>query len=221
MMRSDWRRYRPLGIACAATLASDDSQPKVWYGKTLAGSPAEKMRQQETAALAEYLDQMTEAGYRIVTWNGLAFDFNILAEESAAKEICKRLAWNHVDMMFHVFCKQGYRVALDRAAQGMGIVGKKRGMSGILAPRLWAECRYQEVLDYVSQDVRITLNLAQRCQESGAFRWITQKGTRQRLDLPEGWLTAKAAFVLPLPDTSWMRNPATARRLYRLAPLTG
>jgi len=206
---SEWRRYRPLGIACAATLASDDSSPKVWHGKTPTGSPAEKMRQQEAVALAEYLDRMADAGYCIVTWNGLAFDFNILAEESTAKEICKRLAWNHVDMMFHVFCKQGYRVALDRAAQGMGVVGKTPGMSGILAPRLWAEGRYQEVLDYVSQDVRITMNVAQKCQESRTFRWITQKGTRQQLDLPEGWLTAKAAFVLPDPDTSWMRNPAS------------
>ncbi len=167
------------------------------------------MRQQEAVTLVEYLGRMTVDGYRILTWNGLDFDFNILAEESAAKDICKQLAWDHIDMMFHVFCMQGYRVALDRAAQGMGIAGKTQGISGVLAPRLWAEGRYQEVLDYVSQDVRITLNLAQKCQESSKFRWITQKGTRQWIDLPDGWLAAKAAYVLPKPDTSWMRNPAS------------
>jgi hypothetical protein len=114
-----------------------------------------------------------------------------------------------VDMMFHVFCKQGYRVALDKAAQGMGLPGKTAGMSGILAPQLWADGRFQEVLDYVSQDVQVALNLAQKCEQVGKFRWITQKGTRQWMDLPSGWLAAKNAFLLPKPDTSWMRSPAS------------
>ena len=78
-----------------------------------------------------------------------------------------------------------------------------------MAPRLWAEGRYQEILGYVSQDVRIALQLAQKCEECGQFYWITQKGTRQQMDLTGGWLTAKAAFCLPQPDTSWMRNPPT------------
>jgi len=206
---ADWHRHRPLGISCAATLASDETSPMLWHGMTAKGSPAGRMQQNEAAEFVEYLARMTGDGYRILTWNGLAFDFNILAEESAAKDICKRLAWDHVDMMFHVFCKQGYRVALDKAAQGMGVPGKTQGMSGILAPQLWAEGRYQEVLDYVRQDVRVTLNLAQKCQQTRKFRWVTQKGTRQWLDLPDGWLTAKTAYLLPKPDTSWMRNPAS------------
>lgn len=30
---SDWRSHRPLGISCAATLASDSTQLQVWHGK--------------------------------------------------------------------------------------------------------------------------------------------------------------------------------------------
>jgi hypothetical protein len=206
---SDWLRHRPLGISCAATLANDETSPRVWHGKTAEGSPAGRMQQHEAAQLVEYLARMTSDGYRILTWNGLAFDFNILAEESAKRDVCRRLAWDHVDMMFHVFCMQGFRVALDKAAQGMGLPGKTEGMSGILAPQLWAEGRHQEVLDYVGQDVRVTLSLAQKCQQSRRFRWVTQKGTRQSLDLTDGWLPAKAAYLLPKPDTSWMRNPAS------------
>ena len=205
----DWFKYRPLGISCAATYASDEAAAKVWHGKTAEGSPAERMQRPEAAELVDYLARMAGEGYLILTWNGLAFDFDILAEESAAKETCKRLAWDHVDMMFHVFCKQGYRVALDKAAQGMGIPGKTQGMSGILAPQHWAEGRYQEVLDYVSQDVRAALTLAQKCEQAGKFRWVTQKGTRKSIDLPGGWLVAKAAYMLPRPDTSWMHNPAS------------
>ncbi len=177
----DWRPYRPLGISCAATLAGDEAGVRVWHGQMADGSPAPRMNSADAVSLVDYLASMAKAGYTILTWN--------------------------VDLMFQVFCRQGYRVALDKAAQGMGIPGKSKGISGIMAPRLWAEGRHQEILGYVSQDVQTTLQLATKCELCGQFRWITQKGTRQRIDLPEGWLTARAAFRLPQPDTSWMRNP--------------
>ena len=44
------------------------------------------MSQQEAAGLVEYLAAQVEHGYTIVTWNGLGFDFDILAEESGMLE---------------------------------------------------------------------------------------------------------------------------------------
>ena len=205
----DWRPYRPLGISCAATLASDEAVPRVWHGQTPDGPPAARMQPIEAGNLAEYLASMVKADYQILTWNGLAFDFDILAQESGAKDICKRLAWDHVDMMFHVFCQLGYRVALDKAAQGMRIPGKPPGMSGYLAPQMWAEGRHEEVLSYVRQDVQMCMQLAQICEVCHQFRWVTRKGTVQSMNLPEGWLPAKEAFCLPEPDTSWMDKPAS------------
>ena len=64
-------------------------------------------------------------------------------------------------MMFHVFCDRGFPVALEKAAQALRISGKSKGMSGMLAPQLWAHRRYQEVFDYVGQDVRIALRVVQ------------------------------------------------------------
>ena len=205
----DWRTCRPLGISCAATLPSDELNPRVWHGLTSDGSPAARMSREEAKGLVEHLASAVASGYEIITWNGLTFDFDILAEESGEKAVCQRLAWDHVDLMFHVFCRQGYPVALDKAAQGMGIPGKPAGMSGIMAPRLWKEGRYQQVLDYVSQDVRTLLQLAQECERIHRFRWITRKGTAQFFDLGKGWLAAKAAYCLPLPDTSWMSSPVS------------
>jgi len=204
----DWRPYRPLGITCAATLASDEAQPRLWHGRTPAGTPAPRMQPAEAAQLVDYLAQQAAAGYTLLTWNGLAFDFDILAEESGAKAVCTRLAWDHVDMMFHAFCVQGYRVALDKAAQGMGLPGKPPGMKGILAPQRWADGQHAEVLKYVGQDVQIALNLAQACEVSHQFRWVTQKGATRSMNLAAGWLPAKEAFCLPEPDTSWMDRPA-------------
>jgi hypothetical protein len=142
-----------------------------------------------------------------LSWNGLGFDFDILAEESLAGAHCRDCALSHVDMMFHIVCALGYPVALDKGAQGMGVPGKPAGMSGVKAPILWAQGRHQAVLDYVSQDVRIAMQIAEAAEKRRKFEWITRKGTKSALPLPRGWLTVSEALVLPEPDTSWMSNP--------------
>ena len=51
-------------------------------------------------------------------------------------------------------------LGLVKAAMGMGLPGKQAGMSGELAPKYWQQGRQAEVLAYVAQDVRTTLDLA-------------------------------------------------------------
>jgi len=197
----NWRPHRPLGISCAATLASDAGQPLLWYGKTRDGLPAQRMSPEDAQGLVQYLTKMAAKGYRILTWNGLGFDFDILAEESGAAASCRECALGHVDMMFHVFCSLGYPVGLEKAAQGMGLPGKPPGMSGVKAPKLWAEGHFQEVLDYVAQDVRTAFEIAQTGEQRRRFEWITRKGTKNSLPLTNGWLTVQEALRLPEPDT--------------------
>jgi hypothetical protein len=105
----------------------------------------------------------------------------------------------------------GYPIGLDKAAQGMGLPGKLPGMSGILAPQLWAQGRFQEVLEYVAQDVRTTLQIALACEERRKLEWITRKGTKSSMPLRNGWLTVREALKLPEPDTSWMSVPISRR----------
>lgn len=202
-----WRPHRPLGISCAATWASDSDQPILWYGKQPDGSPEARMSRAEALELARYLSQMAANGYTILTWNGLGFDFDILAEESGDLALCKQCALGHVDMMFHLLCLLGYPVGLDKAAQGMGLKGKPAGMSGEKAPRLWAAGHHQQVLDYVAQDVRIALDVALAVEKRRRFEWITRKGTRRSEAMPSGWLSVERAMHLPKPDTSWMMTP--------------
>ena len=160
----DWRSCRPLGISCAATLPADSKELVLWHGGKDRKCPADRMSQQEAGKLVDYLATQVGNGYTIVTWNGLGYDFDILAEESGMFEDCPKLATNHVDMMFHVLCELGYAVGLDAAAKGMGLAGKTEGMNGAIAPVLWAEGRREEVLGYVAQDVRTTLELATTCE---------------------------------------------------------
>ena len=203
----NWRPHRPLGISCAATLTSDSSEIQLWYGKTADGTPAGRMTRDDVAALVQYLCKMVGDGFTILTWNGLGFDFDILAEESSVAESCRECALAHIDMMFHIVCALGYPVALDKGAQGMGVAGKPVGMAGYKAPKLWAEGRHKEVLEYVSQDVRIAMQIAQAAEKQRRFEWITRKGTKSKMPLPNGWLTVREALGLPQPDTSWMSSP--------------
>lgn len=80
-------------------------------------------------------------------------------------------------------------------------------MDGSLAPKYWASGRRQEVLEYVAQDVRTTLGVALEVEKRGRLTWIDRFGNRKNMDIPGGWLNVRQAQKLPLPDTSFMRNP--------------
>ncbi len=216
----NWRPHRPLGISCAATLASDSGELRLWHGKTKTGSPAPRMTPADALELVQHLAQLARDGFTLLSWNGLGFDFDILAEESAAPAVCKECALGHVDMMFHIFCALGYPVGLEKGAQGMGLPGKPAGMTGLQAPKMWAEGRYKDVLDYVSQDVRMAMQIAQAAEARRRFDWITRKGTKSTLPLPKGWLAVRDALKLPEPDTSWMSKPLRRKDFMSWLPAT-
>jgi hypothetical protein len=201
-----WRNHRPLGITCGATCASD-AEPKLWHSKTSAGKPARQMTRDDLRALVDYLRIMASQGCTILTWNGASFDFDVLAEESESLEDCRAFVRDHVDMMFHIVCRLGYPISLDKVAQGLGLPGKAGGMSGGEAPKLWAEGKHDQVLEYVAQDVRLALQIAAVCEKRKRIAWITQRGMAKSEPLPGGWLTVREALKLPLPDTSWMNTP--------------
>ena len=210
---SDWRNHRPLGICCAATVAGDLGEPRVWHGVNADGRPSASMNATELGELVEYLRKMSGQGHSIVTWNGLQFDFDVLAEESQLQDECRELARGHVDMMFQVVCQLGHVLSLDAAAKGMKVAGKTEGLSGLLAPEMWARGEFDRVLQYVRQDARCTLELAEACERSGRLRWISRRGGTRDMPLRNGWLSVVEALKLPLPDTSWMTNPVTREQL--------
>ncbi|MGB9639464.1 MAG: ribonuclease H-like domain-containing protein [Anaerolineales bacterium] len=204
--QDEWWNYRPLGITCAATYDGKNA-PRLWYGKTESGDAKPFMAAEEVAQLVAYLREAAQQGHTILTWNGLGFDLPIIADESGLWQPCREVARAHCDMMFHIFCLRGHTLSLEKAAKGMGLRGKLSGMSGELAPRYWAEGKWAIVLDYVAQDARTTYDLAQKVEQEGVLKWISERSGRQEIPLPNGWLTVEQALALPLPDTSWMKNP--------------
>ena len=112
-----------LGNFLAATLLGDSREPVLWHGGDRA-CPADRMSRGGGRRLVRYLEERTKQGYTLVTWNGVGFDLDVLAEESGMWKECKQLAVAHVDMMFHVLCKLGIRRLPQRRSQGNG--GSKR-----------------------------------------------------------------------------------------------
>ena len=203
----DWHPHRPLGITCIASITSHCKEPRVWYGKGEDGMPARQMSQEDVIEFVCYLESLIKEGYTPLTWNGLSFDYDVIAEESNLWAQCKQQAMLHVDMMFHVVCEKGFPVGLANAASGMGIQGKLPGVDGRDAPSLWAQGQFDTVKDYVSQDVRVTLQLAEECVLRRELDWTTARGGIGNMPLPQGWLRVREAIRLPKPDTSWMSDP--------------
>jgi len=212
-----WRDVRPLGISCAAFLLSEDPLSELHYHSQTGLPISGAMDKHELEDLISLLENhVNVGGYKIVTWNGLGFDFDVLAEESGMVEECKELALNHIDMMFQFFCIKGFPVGLDAVAKGLGLSGKMGGMSGALAPHLWASPNLRDrlkVLRYVHQDAVTTLEIFEKASEVGRIDWYTQKGKLSSCWL-NGWKTVKECLELPVPDTSWMDNPISREEFY-------
>lgn len=217
----DWLRHAPLGIACAAFMTQAVAEPLLCFHPEqhpdFYDFDTMAMNRQSAAMLVDALLAHVANGDTLVTWNGLSFDFHVLAIESGRREECATLAMGSIDMMFWLVCQRGHPLALDTALAGMGLTGKIHEVplsdgeivtiSGRDAPALWQAGEYQAVLTYCGGDVRQTLELAIRCQQRGVLAWSSQKGRPNQVPLGPRWPTVRECLELPVPDTSWMTNP--------------
>jgi hypothetical protein len=214
----NWRDVRPLGISCAAALSNVRPLSNLWFNKDDEEYPISGgMDQRRAGYLVEDLMSMVhDHGYTIITWNGLGFDFDVLAEESGRYEQCKELALNHIDMAFHFLCVKGYMIGLEAAATGLGFGGKMAGMSGGMAPQLWSSPNLKDrlrVLRYVHQDVVTTLEVYEESSELRRIPWTSRSGKPNTFWLKE-WLSVKDCLDIPAPDTSWMDKPFVREDFY-------
>lgn len=212
----DWKPLRPLGISCAATHVAGEL-PITWHGPRLRnGQLRPSMTPIQCCHLAQYLVEARAEGYTIVTFNGLGFDFDILAEECRIGNIVEAiagLALDHVDIFFAMLCEKGYGIGLNTAAKGMGLAGKTKGMHGALAPAMWAQGEQNKVLEYVKQDVITTTEVYEAIVEMGHLVWTSKKGRLNTWSPKSGrLLTVSEALELPEPNTSWMDRPFTREK---------
>lgn len=193
----DWHN---LGISCAVCVFSDRDEAIVWQGVPELGKFG-------AASIIEGLERIQENGYKLVTFNGAGFDFKVLADEDPTRYMNYMVQY-HIDMFFHLFSVLGYAPGLNALAKGMGLGGKTEGVDGAMAPEMWQQGRYQEVIDYCVRDTRLTLQVAQAVIDRGVAEWTSKSGKPQSVKI-DRWLTPAQAVQLPEPDNSWMTNPWT------------
>ena len=204
----DWHDHRPLGISVVAIASSVGNTQ--WFAAGDDGYPGAILRLGQMDALVDLLIEEVAKGATLVTWNGMGFDWPVIAEESKRLEDVQELAYHHVDMMYHFFCATGFPLALKTAAWGMGVGTKMEGVAGANAPTMWASgdpADRERVVHYCAQDAALTLRVAIACQEAKELRWTSRSGRPNQLALPNGWETVSSAPMMPEPDTSWMADP--------------
>lgn len=186
----DWFSLGKLGISCAATVASDgdNTEARLWWGGKAEGCYRNHMHPEEIDSMLRYMESMRQDGYLVTTWNGTGFDFRVVSMEVdhpfKAKE-CREWALGHWDMAFHMYWELGYMLGLDRFAKMLGLPGKKEGVHGALAPDMWRQCQYRDVLDYCLQDSANTLAIAQLLNKAGEQGYPIKVANRGRV---EQWL---------------------------------
>lgn len=98
------------------------------------------------------------------------------------------------------------------------------GMSGAMAPRLWAAGEHDAVLAYLKEDVRATLETAVTAVKRSYLSWTSKNGRPWAVNLIEQGRTEDGQPLcrLPLvaemldwprPDTSWMSDPSDVDQL--------
>lgn len=166
-------------------------------------------------------------GFVPFTWNGLAFDFKLLATYSGAIKECAEMALNGIDGMFLVVAHKGHMLGLDKVLQGCGVGGKLHSvtlnngeafdaMTGKEAPRLWQAKEFTAVKDYLRDDVVMPLKLAKHIEITKFISWRSNAGKQNYLRT--NMLTVLEALKLPEPDVSWMTAPVRRRDFYSWIP---
>lgn len=216
--KPDLKNIRP-SIACIGT--DMDGKDFKYYFEQL------WMNRKTCMRLVNDIQEYYNKGYIPFTWNGLNFDFRLLAIHSTMWKECARLALNHIDPMFEVVCKRGHMLGLDKVLIGCGLESKlhtvmlKDGtmfseMSGTHAPRLWREGNYFAVRDYLEMDVLQPLKLAEHIQKTGTIQWTSNSGKKNVMKIE--LLTVKECLQLPYPDVSWMSSPVSRKSFYEWIP---
>uniref|UniRef100_A0A6H1ZC68 Putative RNase_H superfamily protein n=1 Tax=viral metagenome TaxID=1070528 RepID=A0A6H1ZC68_9ZZZZ len=232
---SEWRN-KDLGISCIGLASVDGDKRDAWTMTDDAARHGDHAMKREGLDISlGTLVNYAQLGYKIISWNGLGFDFPMIYEYVEQKQLCKALALAHYDLAFQMFCAKGYMIGLDTAAKGMGLTGKLEGMHGDMAPPMWAgtddvklaegiEERFgvkagsieaqNMVLKYVQQDAVTTLEVIEEANARGSVSWLSRNGRRNCWYLPisdKTWALRDVAWCLqePAPDTSWMSEPRT------------
>ena len=205
-----------LSMCCSAIeyVAKDTRKMTTW--PSLGGPYTERLSQERADAIVAAMAVAVVNGAFILTWNGLGFDFPVLAANCSPKHrnhVETMAVYAHIDLGFAMACSKGFMCGLEAAGMGLGVGQKAEGIHGDQVPELWANGEYEKVLRYVQGDARLTTDVFLAAKKEQCIRWITKKGKVSTWSLPEK-LTVVESLKTPAPDTSWMSDPRPRSSYY-------
>ncbi len=200
---ADLDSFGPLDISVVAAVG-DDGGARVVHS-VQDGRPAPRLTQADAAAFLQWLREQQRSGARIVAWNGVSFDLKMIGHAAGDLQLAAEVALDSYDPMLQFFYRRGFPIGLQAVAGGMGL-GLKKSMSGADAPEQWAKGNFQQVIEYVQGDCRMTLEIARAIEKAREVRWNTKRGTISS-ERMAALLTTREVLRLPPPDQSWMDTP--------------
>jgi len=197
------------GIACICV------KPEDITGKIFCDRSGPMQREKIIEALAA-MKRLIKRGYWIVTWNGLGFDYRILAEAAQGNdltvvEVC-RMAIQQIDIMYNFQCVAGFPASLENVSKAMGFNGKH--IKDDTIGRLWhgSSVDQDQVIEYVERDVMATFEIYDAIMKRrGKIVWKNRKGTKSARYLPMimvdnqpvRLMNAVESVTLPYPNLDW------------------
>lgn len=193
--------HSPLGISVAAFNDGSEETTFVYSGF------GQEMGQRQAITMLDWMCEQHEQGHRFVSFNGLGFDFRLLAEVTGDWERCAKLAVNHYDIMWSFFTQLGFSIGLDNLCKTAGLGQKPEDVNGKKAPTIWQGSNPGDVLRYIAGDVSLTHKLFRRIVETGEVVWTSSKTgnlVRKKIERPR---LAGLESMRPVPSTPWLKDP--------------
>lgn len=216
-MITGWQEHTPLGISLAG-FGKDFGIDKIFKAE-----PKSAMERYQLDELLDDMLVMQKNGTLFCSWNGAAFDFNVLALETGRFKDCSQLALGHCDMMLLAVWAKGWMVGLNQALRAHGLELKQSfvilndgtrfdEMNGGHVPRLWQAGEINACTEYFERDLRAEYELAQSINTSGCLRFLNKDQTNTHIVRVEKmWTVAEIldGAMGEFPDTSLMERPIT------------
>jgi DEAD/DEAH box helicase domain-containing protein len=157
-----WNRAEKMGVSCAVLY---DSQSGQFHDYS----------QDQVEEMCRHLSRMD----LVVGFNLIRFDYKVLAGLSDFDFY--RLPTLDILMKVHEIL--GYRLSLDHLAQNT--LGAKKSADGLMALQWWQQGEMDKIIEYCTQDVRVTRDLY-RFGRDNRFLIFTNKAGHQ-VRVPVAW----------------------------------
>ncbi|HJT25272.1 MAG TPA: Zn-binding domain-containing protein, partial [bacterium] len=122
-----------------------------------------------------------QASTRVIGFNSLRFDYGVLQGYTSFK----LQSLPSLDLMADLQKKLNHRLSLAHLAQHT-LGGAEKSADGLLAVKWWREGKYQMVIDYCRQDVKLTYDLWKFGKDKG-YVLFKHKPSEEIVKCPVSW----------------------------------